>query len=328
MALPKPLYALVTEENLRPTRNGDRFFYQYTLKTIAGNLKANMWNCDKNSINSPAFPHRGDIIEINDLVDQLETHKSIVINHFKRIDKDALPEHEKIICEFPKADPEKIKKALSVLKDKSLYENETTYTFVLKCFSKLDKNLLMNCPAASKIHHSFAGGLIVHTAEVMMLCKYIYNSCFKTYQFISNDILIAGAALHDIGKCFTYHIDDLGMPEQFATEKMLGHMYYGITLVQSVGKEIGLDQKFIDEVSHCIASHHGKVEFGSMKPVQSQEALILHCADMVSSRNGMIENKLQEIIKSNSTLPEIFAIYSDPYFACIGMQNYIKDSQS
>lgn len=327
MSLPHPLYALVTEENLRPTRTGDRYFYQFVLKTTGGQIRANMWNCDKNSLTSPAFPHKGDVIEVTDLIDQLESHKSIVINHFKRVDKNLLPDHEKSICEFPKADPDKIKKALNILKDKSLYEKEETYNFVVKCFSKLDKNLLMNCPAASRIHHSFAGGLLVHTTEVITLCKEIYNCCFKSYPFVSNDVLIAGAALHDIGKIFTYFIDDLGMPEQLATEKMLGHMYYGMQLVQSVGTELKMDQNFINEVLHCIAAHHGKVEFGSMKPVQSQEALIVHCADMISSRNGMIENKLQEVIKTNATLQENFSIYSDPYFASTGMHEYIKNSQ-
>ena len=326
MSLPYPLYALVTEENLRPTRTGDRYFYQFVLKTTGGQIRANMWNCDKTSLTSPAFPHKGDIIEINDLQDQLETHKSIIINHFKRIDKNALPASEKSICEFPKADPKQLKKAIDILKNEKLYEDPLVHAFVVKCFSKLDKNLLMNCPAASKIHHSVAGGLLVHTTEVITLCKQIYETCKDDYPFILNDVLIAGAALHDIGKIFTYFIDDLGMPEQFATEKTIGHMYFGIELVRSTSKEMEMDKNFINEVCHCIASHHGKIEFGSMKPVQSQEALILHCADMISSRNGMIENKLQEVIKTNAILPETFSIYSDPYFSSTGMQNYIKNS--
>jgi 3'-5' exoribonuclease len=327
MSLPKPLYAVVTEENLRPTRSGERYFYQFTLKTKNGSIKANMWNCTKNSLGDPSFPHKGDIIEITDLKDELESHKSIIINHFKRLEKNSLPEQEKSLCEFPKANPEQLKKALSVLGDKTLYDDVKNYEFVVKCFSKLDKSLLMNCPAASRIHHSVAGGLIIHTAEVMLLCKKIYESCKEDYTFVSNDVLMAGAALHDCGKVRTYYIDDLGMPEQLATEKTLGHMYFGIEIVQAVGRELKMNQKFIDEISHCIAAHHGKVEFGSMKPVQSQEALILHCADLISSRNGMMENKLQEIVKSNSSLPEIFNIYSDPHFASIGMQEYIKKHQ-
>jgi len=324
MSLPRPLYAVVTEESLRPTRTGERYFLMQTLKTNVGNLKSMMWNANKNSLTDPAFPHKGDIIQIDDLQDQLETYKSIVINHFKRIDKDSLPENEKTICEFPKANPDQLKKALSVLGDKTLYEDSKSYEFVVKCFSKLDKNLLKACPAASKVHHSIAGGLIIHTAEVIILAKKIYETCVADYPFVSNDVLMAGAALHDIGKVKTYYIDDLGMPEQAATEKTLGHMYYGIELAQVTGAELNMNVNFVNEVCHCIAAHHGKTEFGSMKPIQSQEALILHCADLISSRNGMIDNKLQNVIKANSTLPETFAIYSDPYFASTAMQNFIK----
>lgn len=324
MTLPNPLYAMVVEEALRPTRNGDRYFLQYTLRTNGGQIKANMWNANANSEKDPAFPHKGDILEISDFLDQLETHKSIVIHHFTRLTKESLPERERDICEFPKADPKLLGKALSVLGDKSLYEDVKNYDFVVKCYSKLDKNLLKACPAASKVHHSVAGGLIIHTAEVILIARKIYECCLERYPFVSNDVLMAGCALHDIGKVRTYFIDEMGIPDQTADEKMIGHMYYGIELAQMTGRELKMDQKFVNEVSHCIASHHGKIEFGSMKSMQSQEALILYCADMVSSRNGMIETKLQEAIKTNTTLPDSFSIYSDPYFASIGMQKYIS----
>lgn len=326
MALPNPLYALVLEEYLKITSNNiERYFCQYTLRTTVGNLKTMMWNATARSMSDPNFLHKGDLVVIDDLEDQLDTHRSIVVHHFKRISKEELPDAEKSICELPKTDPKKIAKAWSVIGDKNLYEVAEHRSFVSKCFSKLDRKVLEICPAASRIHHSMAAGLIIHTAEVIKIAKAIYDYCHEDYPFIDNDVLMASCAVHDLGKVKTYIIDELGFPEKTMSENMLGHMYFGIELVQSVGKEMGIDQKFIDEVSHAIAAHHGKIEFGNIKPIQSMEALILHVADLVSSRNGMVENKLQEITRVNSILPEILNIYSDSYFASIGMQRYVKE---
>lgn len=326
MSLPIPLYGLVLEESLRATRTGDRYFYQFTIKTIAGNLKAMMWNAHQGAEEDPAFPHVNDIVELTSFVDQLSTHKSIVINNdgFKRVDKESLPDNQKEIVEFPKAKPEDMKWALSVLTDKSIWENIEHYEFVAACLSKLDKEKLKVCPAATAVHHNYQGGLLVHTAEVLSLCKAYVEVTYERYPFINKDVLYAGAILHDIGKVETYYISEVGSAEKSGTEKMIGHIYYGMHLAQVVGEERGVDENFLNEVIHCIAAHHGTIEWGSVKPVLSHEAGVLSRLDYISSRNGMIEQKLDENIKGNLPLKD-FVIYGDPYFASIAMQKYVEE---
>jgi 3'-5' exoribonuclease len=323
MALPKPLYAFVVEEKARPTRQG-RWFHQANLRTNHGTIKANMWNAHQESEKDTKFPHVGDIIEVSDFVDQLETHQSIVINVFKRITKDQLPQNEKSICEFPQADPNELKEALEILSDKSIWSDPKYYKFIMACLSKLDKETLKICPAAMQIHHAYAGGLLVHTAEVLKMCQGIMESTPKRYGFINTDVLYAAAILHDIGKVRTYHINELGIAEISLTERIIGHIYYGMELAAEAGKECDIEPEFVNEVVHCVAAHHGTVMWGSIKEVQSVEAGILSRADYISSRNGMVEARLQENVKSGQPLQENFSIYNDPYFASIGMKRYVQ----
>jgi 3'-5' exoribonuclease len=164
--------------------------------------------------------------------------------------------------------------------------------------------------------------LLVHTAEVLNLCKAIVEACGR-YDFINRDVLYASAILHDIGKVETYMINDIGAAEVLPTEGYIGHIFYGMNLAQTVGQELGTNPEFVNEVIHCIASHHGSIEWGSVKPVQSVEAGILSRIDYISSRNGMVEKSLQENVKSGQPLRDEFRIYGDHYFASMGMKKYI-----
>jgi 23S rRNA maturation-related 3'-5' exoribonuclease YhaM len=121
------------------------------------------------------------------------------------------------------------------------------------------------------------------------------------------------------------HISEVGSAERSNVERMIGHIYYGMHLAQVVGEERGLDKDFLNEVMHCIAAHHGTVEWGSVKPVLSHEAGILSRLDYISSRNGMIEAKLDENIKGRLPLRD-FVIYGDSYFASIAMQKHVEEN--
>lgn len=323
MALPTTLFAFVTDERVKTTKAGDRYFHQVTLRTNYGTLKGMMWNAHAEADKDEKFPHTGDIIKTNNFVDQLATHKSIVVNGFTRISKEQLPEEESSICDFPKANPEELKEALDALSNKSIWKNIEHLNYVMACLSKLDKDKLKVCPAAISVHHAYQGGLLVHTAEVLNLCVAIAGACEK-YSFINSDVLFASAILHDIGKVNTYCINDLGMATVLPAERQLGHIFYGMNLALNVGAEKGVPQDFVDEVVHCIAAHHGRIEWGSVKEVQSIEAGILSRADYISSRNGMVESSLQENVKSGQPLQDEFKIYSDPYFASIGMKKYVQ----
>lgn len=327
MNAPIPLYALVLEEEIRKSKN-ESFFWQVILKTKIGNIKAFMWNATSDAATNHKFPHKGDIIEVFSFEDNLADRGNIIISAFQRIDKSELPKDSQAILEFEKASNEDIEEALSIIMDDSIWEDKSNYDFTMRCLADLDREKLIACPAAVKVHHNYYGGLVIHTSEVLNYSHAIANLSKKRYDFLSRDVLYASSILHDIGKVFTYYINDFGIAQTLKTEYTIGHLYYGMSLVERVHKETRHNEDFVNEVLHCIASHHGSPEFGSIKEVQSIEAGILSRMDYISSRNGIVESVLNENIKSGIPLQDNFKIYKENYFASMGMNKYVKTVQS
>lgn len=140
-------------------------------------------------------------------------------------------------------------------------------------------DLIKSHSAASGVHHAFVGGFLQHTLAVTELC----NSYCELYPTLNRDLLITVALLHDIGK-----LRELtAFPENDYSDegKLLGHIILGIEWIgncirgiQDFPPDLALD------VKHCIASHHGELEWGSPKKPAIPEAMALHMADLTDSR--------------------------------------------
>lgn len=326
MKVPVPLYALVIEEEKRVAKNGN-LFWQVVLKTTVGNLKAFMWNAAVDAESSPKYPHAGDIIEVTSFEDNTAERGNIVISNFGRMTRNDLPVEAQSVLEVESASDQEIKESLALILDSSFWEDEANHQFTLKCLQKVSGEKFKIVPAATKVHHNYQGGLLVHTAEVLALARAVVEACVKRYSFINRDVVYAGAVLHDIGKIKTYYINEIGIAQTLTTEKTIGHLFYGMETVSEVARETNHDQKFVDELLHVIASHHGLPEWGSIKNIQSVEAGIVSRIDYISSRNGMVESVLKESKQTGVALQDEFRIYGDSYFYSTGMQKYVKTDQ-
>lgn len=326
MEIPIPLYGLVVEEELRTTKSGS-YFWQVILKTTVGNLKCFIWGVESSAAANPKLPHTNDIIEVTDFKNQLEERGNVVINNFVRITKNDLPENAKSIVEVAKADPKDFERAMALIRDSSFWADPKYHKFVMACLGSLDQEKLEAAPAATHIHHTYQGGLIVHTAEVLDLCRSIVESKLsQQYAFLDKDVLYAGAILHDMGKVETYFISELGTAHQLTTEKSIGHMFYGMHLVLAESlKHDDIEEEFVNELLHLIASHHGEIEYGSIKKPLCEEAAILSRMDYLSSRNGMIDKNLRDAKKAGQPLQDEFKIYGDFYFASRGIKKYYEE---
>ena len=131
-----------------------------------------------------------------------------------------------------------------------------------------------------------------------------------------------------MGKARTYIFNEVGTAESLINERIIGHMHYGMDLVEKTFLEMPeVGQEFIDEVLHCIAAHHGRIEWGSYKEIQSVEAHILSSADHISSRFGMLEKKIKESIESGGIPEKEFRIYGDSFFINSGIKEYYEEQK-
>ena len=326
MSLPNPIRAVVLDLEIRTTKQ-NKLYLQTTIKTRVGPVRCFMWDIPPDAHTNPNYPHVGDIIYIDTLKDQMAERNSIVIQSFHRITKDVVPPEDQVIFDVYKASEEEMKSAFALLKDSSFWDAPIHHRFTMACLAKLDLNKLRISPAAAQIHHSYSGGLIVHTAEVLALCKAYVEVAFHRYSFINKDVLYASCILHDIGKISTYEFNEMGMAHQLIVEKTIGHMYYAMHLVQTVFDEgkIVVEPEFASEVIHAIASHHGSIEWGSIVEPQSIESGVLSRMDYISSRNGMMEKVLKENVQSGQPVQQTFTIYQKPYFLSLGIKKYMEE---
>lgn len=141
-------------------------------------------------------------------------------------------------------------------------------------------------------HHNYIGGLAEHTLNVMYMAKaiaYRYDCRYK-------DVAILSAKLHDIGKILEYNVD--GPFSVSMRGEMEGHIVIGITMLEEAFKAGGdiYSEDFKHRIKGCIVQHHGKVEFGSPKTPNTEEAFIVHYADFVDAtfnKLGQVKDKIE-----------------------------------
>lgn len=147
-------------------------------------------------------------------------------------------------------------------------------------------------------HHNYRGGLAEHTLNVMHLTKYIGEK-YKTNNL---EIAVLGAKLHDIGKVYEYIYD---RPFQTTLEgDMEGHIVIGINLLsRAFSMEPNLyDKIFMERIKEIIAQHHGKVEYGSPKVPNTEEAYLVSFADNIDALLNKIDS-IKKGVKADTYAP-------------------------
>ena len=136
-------------------------------------------------------------------------------------------------------------------------------------------------PAAQKLHHAEKGGLLHHTSTMLRLAEAV---C-AVYPTLDSDLLAAGVILHDLCKMSEMNSDEMGVVTDYTVEGMLlGHLVEGVSEIQAICDEVGVDEELKLMLSHMILSHHDLPEYGSPKPPMFPEAEILHEIDLMDAR--------------------------------------------
>lgn len=163
-------------------------------------------------------------------------------------------------------------------------------------------------PAASKIHHSFMGGLATHVNGMLKLAEAIA----EIYPSVNRDYLFAGVILHDLGK-----IEELSSPvvtEYTKEGKLLGHISILHSKLYQVGINLKLDNtEEFTILRHMVLSHHGQLEYGSPVRPMTLEAELLYLIDNIDARINTIEKALDQINEGEFT-PKIFALENRTFY--------------
>ena len=165
-------------------------------------------------------------------------------------------------------------------------------------------------PAGKSWHHSYIGGLLEHTLEIVKICDLMCDF----HSELNRDLLICGAMLHDFGK-----IEELSVETGFEYTdkgKLIGHIVISAILVS---EKINEQKDFPEELKNClihlILSHQGKLEYASPVVPKTLEAIALYQADELSAKVNAYKNALNTEVKTDSKWTKFLTLAATDLFS-------------
>lgn len=189
------------------------------------------------------------------------------------------------------------------------------------------KQEIMQSTCALKMHHVGIGGNLAHSLQVAKIAAALASVCDANV-----DLCIAGALLHDIGKLRAYTISPDSIAFTMSEEgRYVEHIIAGVCFIQDFCRnniELSIDEvTVIRLLEHIIASHHGKLEYGSAVTPICREAWIVHYADMLSCMVEVTAKGYEAAAETGSTLtPPLFMLGNREHLTAEYVNSLVKKS--
>lgn len=266
---------IVREKSFDVTKNGDPYI-ALELVDRTGMVDCRKWDGSKALFDSFSID---DFVKVRGRVEFYKNYPQLKLDVIEKAEDRAID----ISLYIPTINKDRNELFNEFLSHLSGVKNAFIKTLLNNIFSDdeiIDK--FKRAPSATDFHHPYIGGLLEHSLSCIELVKFV--SC--KYSDINSDLLVCGAALHDIGK-----IEELSYKRSFYyTDKgrLLGHIVIGANLVEKHIEKIELfPEELKNLLLHIILSHHGEQAWGSPKRPMCLEAVALHYIDNLDAKlNG------------------------------------------
>ena len=264
----------LAEKNLLRKKDGNKYL-DVMLSDKTGSIRGVAWD---NVDEICAVASSRDIVLVKGIVSEYRGNLQVVINAMEAAGKtdptDFIPKTDKDID----AMFARLKKVVASIKT-------IHFQKLFKAFWD-DKEFVSGfttAPAAKKMHHAYIGGLLEHTLSVALLAEKIGGH----YGGVNYDLLLTGAALHDIGKIEEF--DFVSSIDYSDKGRLINHILIGCEMIdQKINQIKDFPKQDALVLRHLIVSHHGSREFGSPEPPKTLEAVLLNnIDDMDAKMNGI-----------------------------------------
>jgi 3'-5' exoribonuclease len=128
---------------------------------------------------------------------------------------------------------------------------------------------LRSLPAVPDGHHGYAGGLLEHTVGVATICR----ETAQLHPRLRNDLLLAAALLHDVGRTAELGPGPVFRPTDEG--RLLGHVHLGLRLIEE--RAAALEAEVRAELLHAVAVHHDG------RAARTAEAAVLYHANQLDA---------------------------------------------
>ena len=159
-------------------------------------------------------------------------------------------------------------------------------------------------PAATGVHNNWYGGLLEHVYSLCCMASTLIAH-YRRYYYpkLSADKVFFGLIFHDAGKVVEYDSENPAFPKTglgvLANHIVLGPAWVFEKANQMPNKPANFKEERA-HLMHLLASHHGKIDWGSPVVPATAEAILVHHLDNLDSKMlhayGMIRDKPGDIL--------------------------------
>jgi len=277
---------LVSKFTRRKDRN-NASFWEMTISDSSGDIDGKVWQATgwRNTQGGDDFPidpdncglrFEGSSVQVVGLVAEFREQIQYNFTEVCYLDQDEYPPKM-----FTRQSPVKaeiledlFRKLIAEISHKELHDFVDSVFFKHGLWEKFK-----SWPAAVSLHHAYTAGLLEHSVSVaigaMDLAR--HYSVFKIP--VNMNLIIAGSLLHDIGKLESYTMSPT--PQVTVHGVAIEHITLGYGMFMRFAEAENLNKDITAALGHIIASHHGRLEYGSPVLPATPEAFIVSAADNV-----------------------------------------------
>jgi 3'-5' exoribonuclease len=277
-------YFLCTYKELRPVRNGEILLF--TLQDATGQIPAKLMDDVerfKDEFDS------GEFVRVEARGTTFQGQTQLAVTHVRRVNppQDRLQgfREDDCVLSAPRSADEmwdELKAHLQSVRDPHI-------RVLLNRIAADHEIELRQWPAAQSIHHAYRGGLLEHKLKMAEVGRFLA----RTYD-ANEDLVLAGALLHDIGKLQELHYEPGGAVYS-RDGNLVGHIALGLIMVREAINGIsGFPPELRAQIEHLIVSHHGTRDHGSPVEPRTVEGFILAMVDELDTRLHQVRRAIRE----------------------------------
>ncbi|MCT4378681.1 HD domain-containing protein [Leuconostoc falkenbergense] len=275
-------FALIKSADVRLTKNG-KTYIGLVFSDRSGDLPGNLWDATEEQI-TRFVP--GKIVKLQGVRGSYHDQPQVQITNV-RLTESGEPENP---SDFMVHAPIKEADMNDALNDYILLIVNPTWNRLVRRLFTQYHDAFLRYPAAKSNHHAFAGGLAFHSLSIAKLAKGVAGQ----YPELNQELLIAGALLHDLGK--TIELSGPVATQYTLSGNLIGHITLIDEQIVLAARELKFDLQDEDLIllRHVVLSHHGILEYGSpVRPVV-MEAEVLHQLDELDAGIQMMSGVLEK----------------------------------
>ena len=277
-------FFLCTQKDVRHGRGGD-LFIALSLQDRTGLVRGRIFG---EAARLREEFDSGDFVKVQGRTDLFNGRVQLLVEQIRRVnpDQDKAQGFREEDCVLSAARP--LEEMWRELQELILHVRDPFVRELLQRITTEHAEKLRIWPAAQTVHHAYRSGFLEHILSVARSALTL-GAAYGANQ----DLLTAGALLHDIGK-----LEELAYDRSTSYTRegnLVGHVTLGAMMVRATMSAI---PEFPDvlrtQIEHMILSHHGRKEFGAPVEPMTIEAMILSAADDLDAKINQVRQALAE----------------------------------